>query len=36
EERKQLDITYAKHFSFALDMKILFKTLTSFIQSENV
>jgi len=36
EERKQLDITYAKKFSFSLDMKILFKTLTSFIQSENV
>jgi len=36
EERKKLDIMYAKTFSFSLDMKILFKTLTSFIQSENV
>lgn len=36
EERKQLDIQYAREFSFKLDMKILFKTFTSFIQEENV
>ena len=36
EERKQLDIKYARSFSFWLDMKILFKTLTAFIQKENV
>lgn len=36
EERKSIDIRYAKEFSFTLDMKILFKTLTSFIQKENV
>lgn len=35
-ERKQLDIQYAKTFSFCLDMKIIFKTLTAFIQKENV
>lgn len=36
EERKQLDIKYARDFSFWLDMKIIFKTLTAFIQKENV
>ncbi|MCC8171234.1 MAG: sugar transferase, partial [Parabacteroides sp.] len=36
EERKQLDIRYARHFSFALDMKIIFKTFTAFIQKEDV
>lgn len=36
EERKQLDIRYAKEFSFWLDMKILCKTLTAFVQKENV
>lgn len=36
QERKALDIYYAKNFSFILDMKIIFKTFTSFIQKENV
>lgn len=36
EERKQLDIKYARDFSFWLDMKIILKTLTAFIQKENV
>lgn len=36
EERINLDIQYGKTFSFALDMKILFKTITAFIQKENV
>lgn len=36
DERKQLDIQYAKTFSFSLDMKIIFKTLSAFIQKENV
>lgn len=36
EERKQLDIKYGQTYSFALDMKILFKTVTAFIQKENV
>lgn len=36
DERKQLDIQYAKTFSFVLDMKIILKTLTAFIQKENV
>ena len=36
EERKQLDITYAKNFSLLLDIKIIFKTFTAFIQKENV
>lgn len=36
EERKQLDIKYAKEFSFLMDLKILFKTFTAFIQKENV
>src|SRR5574344_464777 len=36
EERKQLDITYGQTYNFSLDMKIIFKTLTAFIQKENV
>ena len=36
EERKQLDIFYAKNFSFWMDLKIIFKTLAAFIQKENV
>ena len=36
EERKQLDITYGQTYNFALDMKIIFRTLTAFIQKENV
>ena len=36
EERKRLDIKYAKEFSFWLDMKILFKTVTAFVQKEDV
>ena len=36
EERKQLDITYGQTYNFILDMKIIFRTLTAFIQKENV
>lgn len=36
DERKQLDIKYAKTFSFWLDMKIIMKTITAFVQKENV
>ncbi|MGL5937734.1 MAG: sugar transferase [Phocaeicola sp.] len=36
QERKELDIKYGKEFSLWLDIKILFKTLFSFIQKENV
>ena len=36
EERKALDIKYARSFSFWLDIKIIFKTFTAFIQKENV
>lgn len=36
EERKQLDIKYAKEFSFRMDMMIIIKTFTAFIQKENV
>lgn len=36
DERKQLDIKYAKTFSFQLDMKIILRTFTAFIQKENV
>lgn len=35
-ERKQLDIEYARNYSFLLDMKIILKTFTAFIQKENV
>lgn len=36
EERKQLDIYYAQHCSIWLDLKILFRTFTAFIQKEDV
>lgn len=36
EERKQLDIIYGQTYNFLLDMKIIFRTLTAFIQKENV
>ena len=36
EERKQLDITYGQTYNFKLDMQILFRTLTGFMQKENV
>ena len=36
EERKMLDIKYGQTYSFMLDMKIIFKTLTAFVQKENV
>jgi lipopolysaccharide/colanic/teichoic acid biosynthesis glycosyltransferase len=36
EERKMLDIKYAKTFSFWLDIKIILKTVTAFVQKENV
>ncbi len=36
EERKQLDITYGQTYNFALDMKIIFRTIFSFVQKENV
>jgi lipopolysaccharide/colanic/teichoic acid biosynthesis glycosyltransferase len=36
EERKNLDIRYAKEFSFWMDIKIILKTFTAFIQKENV
>lgn len=36
EERKMLDIKYARTFNFWLDMKIILRTFTAFIQKENV
>ena len=36
EERKQLDIRYAREFSFLLDIKVILKTFTAFIQKEDV
>ena len=36
EERKQLDIRYGQTYCFSLDMKIIFKTLTAFIQKADV
>ncbi len=36
EERSELDVTYAKEFSFAMDMKIILKTIPALFQSENV
>jgi lipopolysaccharide/colanic/teichoic acid biosynthesis glycosyltransferase len=36
EERKQLDIFYAKNYNLWMDIKIIFKTITAFVQKENV
>lgn len=36
EERKQLDIRYGQTYNFMLDMKIIFRTITSMIQKGNV
>ena len=36
EERTQLDITYAKEFSFKMDLQIILKTFPALLQSENV
>jgi lipopolysaccharide/colanic/teichoic acid biosynthesis glycosyltransferase len=36
EERAELDIVYAKNFSFQMDMKIIMKTFPALLQSENV
>lgn len=36
EERKKLDTKYSKDFSFLMDMSIIFRTFTAFIQKENV
>ena len=35
-ERKELDIRYAREFSFLLDVRLILRTLTAFIQKENV
>lgn len=36
EERKQLDIKYVREFSFLMDIKIILRTFTAFIQKEDV
>jgi len=36
EERKNLDTKYAKEFSFGMDISIILRTFTAFIQKENV
>lgn len=36
EERKKIDIQYAQKFNIWLDIKIIFKTFTAFIQKGNV
>jgi lipopolysaccharide/colanic/teichoic acid biosynthesis glycosyltransferase len=36
EERKQLDIIYGETYSLALDLKIIFRTLFTFVQKEDV
>lgn len=35
-DRKDLDVYYADHFSLSMDLKIILRTFTSFIQKENV
>jgi lipopolysaccharide/colanic/teichoic acid biosynthesis glycosyltransferase len=36
EERKQLDILYGQKYNFAMDMKIIYRTFSTFVQKENV
>ena len=36
EERKQLDIYYGQHYNFWMDAKIILKTVTAFIQKDNI
>lgn len=36
EERKQLDIYYGQHYTFWMDIKIILKTVTAFIQKDNI
>lgn len=36
EERRMLDIYYAQHYSLWLDIQIIFRTFTAFIQKEDV
>lgn len=36
EERKQLDIRYGQTYNLGLDLKIIFRTLTAFVQKDNV
>ncbi|MDD4922319.1 MAG: sugar transferase [Bacteroidales bacterium] len=36
EERKKLDTKYAREFSFLMDIRIILRTFTAFIQKENV
>lgn len=35
-ERKKLDVYYARNYSIFMDLKIIFKTFTAFIQKEDV
>ena len=35
-ERKQLDIEYGQNYNFAMDMKIIFRTLFAFVQKGDV
>lgn len=36
EERKLLDIKYAQNYSFGVDLSIIFRTFTAFVQKEDV
>ncbi|MFT5648190.1 MAG: lipopolysaccharide/colanic/teichoic acid biosynthesis glycosyltransferase [Aureispira sp.] len=36
EERKNLDNEYARNYSFAMDIKLIFQTLKVFVQKESV
>ena len=36
QERKMLDVTYAKNFNFLFDLKILLNTFSAMRQHENV
>ena len=36
EERKKLDIEYARNFSFGMDFRIILKTISAFVQKEHV
>jgi lipopolysaccharide/colanic/teichoic acid biosynthesis glycosyltransferase len=36
EERKQLDVKYAKHYTFWGDIMIILKTIPAMVQKEDV
>ena len=36
DSSRELDIEYGRNYSFKMDMQIIFRTLTAFVQKNNV